>query len=384
MNLKQVTLYPCSVPLAQPVVTSFGRMTARSSLLIAVEDDRKRVGWGETWCNFPSGGMAYKSHLFTDTLMPRWIQSSEATPLEIYKHLSQTMRVIACQTGDPGCFAQLIAGLDVALWDLYGQQHDQPLAHCLTDSPRESLPLYASGVDRRESLERVCEARQLGIRGYKLKVGFETTSDLKAIEILTEVLTPSEWLAVDANQGWSIETARALLPRLPPSLAWIEEPILADATLEDWQSLGRYTRIPLAAGENLLADAQWQAYFASDNHPVKILQPDACKWGGVTGVSGLFPAIRASDADYYPHFLGSAIGLAASAHLLAAYGGDGWLEYDVQPNPLRDRLCKQPLPIINGHYQLPQIPGHGAKPSHESLATWCDQAIPVAFPAARR
>jgi L-alanine-DL-glutamate epimerase-like enolase superfamily enzyme len=39
---------------------------------------------------------------------------------------------------------------------------------------------------------------------------------------------------------------------------------------------------------------------------------------------------------YCPHFLGGGIGLIASAHLLAAIGGDGLLEVDVNPNPLRD------------------------------------------------
>ena len=60
MNIQSITLYPCSIPLKQPVVTSFGKMLARSSLLVAVTDSEGNIGWGECWCNFPSGGMAYK------------------------------------------------------------------------------------------------------------------------------------------------------------------------------------------------------------------------------------------------------------------------------------------------------------------------------------
>jgi hypothetical protein len=42
---------------------------------------------------------------------------------------------------------------------------------------------------------------------------------------------------------------------------------------------------------------------------------------------------------YFPHFLGAGIGLAASAELLAAVGGDGLLEIDVNDNPLRSLFC---------------------------------------------
>jgi L-alanine-DL-glutamate epimerase-like enolase superfamily enzyme len=38
---------------------------------------------------------------------------------------------------------------------------------------------------------------------------------------------------------------------------------------------------------------------------------------------------------YCPHYLGGGIGLLASAHALAAVGGDGVLEFDINKNPLR-------------------------------------------------
>ena len=41
---------------------------------------------------------------------------------------------------------------------------------------------------------------------------------------------------------------------------------------------------------------------------------------------------------FCPHYLGGGIGLLASAHLLAAVGGDGWVEVDANDNPLRDAL----------------------------------------------
>ena len=91
----------------------------------------------------------------------------------------------------------------------------------------------------------------------------------------------------------------------------------------------------------------------------------------------LVPNIDPQQTQYYPHFLGSAIGLAASAHLLAAEGGDGLLEYDIQPNALRDALGTEPLPIKQGHYQISDRPGLGIEPRPEVLNTWCQAVIPL-------
>ena len=70
-----------------------------------------------------------------------------------------------------------------------------------------------------------------------------------------------------------------------------------------------------------------------------MLQPDLAKWGGLSGCWRVARKIRGAGLRYCPHFLGGGIGLIASAHLLAAAGGDGLLEVDVNPNPLRDAFA---------------------------------------------
>ena len=53
---------------------------------------------------------------------------------------------------------------------------------------------------------------------------------------------------------------------------------------------------------------------------------------------------------YFPHFLGAGIGLAASAELLAAVGGDGLLEVDVNDNPLRSLFFDGTEPVSEGKW----------------------------------
>ena len=71
---------------------------------------------------------------------------------------------------------------------------------------------------------------------------------------------------------------------------------------------------------------------------------------------------------YCPHFLGSGIGLAASAHLLAAAGGDGLLEVDVNPNPLRSEIAERWPVVEDGMLTLSERPGLGIEPDLKRVA----------------
>jgi L-alanine-DL-glutamate epimerase-like enolase superfamily enzyme len=65
--------------------------------------------------------------------------------------------------------------------------------------------------------------------------------------------------------------------------------------------------------------------------------------------------------------IGCGIGLAATAHLLAAAGGDGFLELDATDNPLRTLLAA-PFPDTDGGiFHLSDQPGLGVVPDMAAL-----------------
>ena len=90
---------------------------------------------------------------------------------------------------------------------------------------------------------------------------------------------------------------------------------------------------------------------------------------GVSGDTREFKAeFAAAGLTYCPHYLGGGIGLVASAHLLAAAGGDGLLEIDTNPNPWRDRLIAGLMPLADGSVHLSDAPGLGLRPDVDALA----------------
>ena len=68
----------------------------------------------------------------------------------------------------------------------------------------------------------------------------------------TPAVVGAGMLASDANQGWSVDQALVMLPRLAAfDLRWLEEPIRADRPREEWRRLRGAAKMPIAAGENI-------------------------------------------------------------------------------------------------------------------------------------
>lgn len=360
-------LYRC--PLASPVRTSFGEMRERQAVFVGLEDEDGVTGWGEVWCNFPVCAAEHRAQLLRTVFAPLLAGACYDTPAGAFAALGGATAVLALQAGEPGPFAQCLAGIDIAMWDLAARRAGRPLWRLLGGTSAE-VRAYASGINPDAPERTALEQLARGHRAFKLKVGFGARRDFANLHAMRETLGAHALMA-DANQAWSLEEAAALLPGLEAlDLRWLEEPVRADTPWEHWASLARATRIPLAAGENLLGEAAFAQ--ALSLGALGVVQPDVAKWGGLTGCLPLARRILDAGRLFCPHSLGGGIALLASAHLLAAAGGAGMLEVDVIPNPLRTVLCGPLVEVREGVCALSEAPGLGIEPDFAALERTAD------------
>jgi L-alanine-DL-glutamate epimerase-like enolase superfamily enzyme len=149
-------------------------------------------------------------------------------------------------------------------------------------------------------------------------------------------------------------------------ILFYEEPLLAIEPPATWATLARKTGAALAAGENVPDETGFAELVEARG--VQFVQPDVAKWGGLTGTLAVGRKARAAGVTVSPHFMGTAVGLAASLHLLAATGGAGRVELDANPNPLRtDFAPTLDLRVIDGTVSLPIGPGLGVEPDPDLL-----------------
>ncbi|MDX1711942.1 MAG: mandelate racemase/muconate lactonizing enzyme family protein [Rhodovibrionaceae bacterium] len=275
--------------------------------------------------------------------------------------------------------------LDIALWDLAGKIHDQPVWRLLGAASGRVRCYASSGVLRakREMLEM---ARSFVDAGFPaMKVRFHRASideDLAVLETLRENLGESIEIMVDCNQGWrmpwdtlppwtfkqALNVARALEDL---DAYWMEEP-LHRGDYVGMAALREATDLRVAGGEMTRELHEFRELIARGC--LDVLQPDCALSGGITGLSRIAAMARAHNLLFTPHTWGHGIQVMANAHLMAgAVGEEAFLEYPFDPpewSPER-RDFGLAVPIetdSEGYLALSEAPGLGIELDEDLLA----------------
>jgi L-alanine-DL-glutamate epimerase-like enolase superfamily enzyme len=177
------------------------------------------------------------------------------------------------------------AALDAALHDWIGKRLEVPLWRLLGLSPEAPPTSYTIGIDSLEGTrDRVRKAG--GFRALKIKVG--GAEDLARLEAVREESAIP--LRVDANEGWTLESARELMPELIRlGVEFVEQPFPAD-DLDSFRALRELSpRLPVIVDEGChdLSDVAPAAAYA-DGINVKL-----AKSGGVREAVRMIHAARA-------------------------------------------------------------------------------------------
>ena len=366
MKIDRITVHVFRAPTPRPVATSFGVMRDRPAVFVRLSDGEGAHGWGEIFANWPAAGAEHRARLLMEDMADLVLGREVVTPDQLFDALTQQTHIRALQCGEWGPFRQVIAGLDAAMHDLFARRAGMSLAAYLSSDASPSVPVYASGLQVSAAEEGIAAAQARGITAFKVKVGFDARRDLVDLRALMEGLQEGERLMADANQAWSLREALDFARAAEGlRLAWLEEPIRADSPADAWRRLAQSCTIPLAAGENIVGFQDFAE--AIESKSFAVLQPDVAKWGGVSGCFRVARQTVSAGLRYCPHFLGGGIGLLASAHLLAAAGGDGMLELDANDNPLRDSFVAQ-HPVREGAFPIAEQPGLGIDTLPDAIA----------------
>jgi L-alanine-DL-glutamate epimerase-like enolase superfamily enzyme len=177
------------------------------------------------------------------------------------------------------------AALDAALHDWIGRRLGVPLWRLLGLSPEAPPTSFTIGIDSLEGT-RDRARRASEFRALKVKVG--GTEDLARMEAVREETDVP--LRVDANEGWTLESARELMPELIRlDVEFVEQPFPAD-DLDSFRGLRElHPRLPVIVDEGChdLRDVAPAAGYA-DGINVKL-----AKSGGVREAVRMIHAARA-------------------------------------------------------------------------------------------
>jgi D-arabinonate dehydratase/D-galactarolactone cycloisomerase len=96
------------------------------------------------------------------------------------------------------------------------------------------------------------------------------------------------------------------------------------------------------------------------NRAIDIVQPDVCRAGGISECRRIAELADDFGLAFQPHVsIGSAIHVAASAHLAVAMPNAIVCEYWIGRNPIGNAVIAEPIEVRNSELSAPKGPGLG-------------------------
>ncbi len=185
--------------------------------------------------------------------------------------------------GNPGLQRWALAVLNIAMWDAWGHELQQPIWKILGGS-KVKIPVYGSGgwlsYSEQELLEEVKDYKKRGFKAVKIKVGSENVErDVQRIKKVREAVGSDIKIMIDANQGLEVPEA-IKLSKLASKIGihWFEEPIVHD-DYSGYEIIRNKTDIALAMGEREYSSTALKELIR--RNAIDLWQPDIIRIGGV-------------------------------------------------------------------------------------------------------
>src|SRR5207253_3237227 len=169
----------------------------------------------------------------------------------------------------------------------------------------------------------------------------EPEEDIARVAAVRKALGPHAKLMVDVNCAWSPALAIRMGHALEPyDLYWIEEPVATD-DIEGSARVAAALATPIAGYETEIGLYGFRELITRG--AVDIVQPDLAWSGGFSECRRIAAYAQAHHRMVAPHAFASAVNLVAALHFAAAMPNALVLEWDQNPNAIRDELLKEPL-----------------------------------------
>ncbi len=354
MKIKDVRTARLSIPLNPPLADSTHRLDRIDWILIGVVTDSGLAGHS-CMLSFDYGPELLKG--IVDYELKKVVIGMD--PLLIGKVWEACWNQVE-YIGQTGVAAWGISAIDICLWDILGKSLGSPV-YKLLGACRESVPVYGSGgwlsysVD--QLLDEVTSYVKRGFKAVKIKVGSQNRSkDIARVKAVRDAIGGEVRLMVDANQSWSpheaIAFSRAILDY---DIAWLEEPISKD-DVEGYARVASGTSIPIASGEREYSIRAFRELL--ERGTISIVQPDALRFGGISGCVKLIHLAEAYNAHVAPHFYKE-----IDIHLVTSARNGIFIEYF----PWLDDLLVNPLKVESGMALAPSDPGMGLEFKPEAI-----------------
>jgi len=335
---------------------------SQETLIVRVHTDAGIVGVGEADSSSPVAKAIIEapvSHQISRGLAECVIgQDPCEIELLVHRMLEGTIYF-----GRHGAAIQAMSGVEIALWDIFGQATQRPVYQLLGGGFRKRFRAYASILFGNTPAETEQIGRKLVEQGFRAvkfgwgPMGQSEESDIAHVRAARQGLGEKAELMVDAGLCWDTATAIRRAHQFEPfHLTWLEEPLHPD-NIEGYGRLAARSPIKIAAGEEVCDLKEFRQLM--DVGCIDVAQVDVTRVGGLARSKRIGWDSAERHRLCVNHSYKTGVNIAASLHFVAALPNTHYFEYCVEQGALRQNLTRQKFPVIDGDIVVPEEPGLG-------------------------
>jgi galactonate dehydratase len=283
-----------------------------------------------------------------------------------------------------------IGALDMALWDIKGKVQNLPVHELLGGMVRNYCECYnTAGVipgvtgatpikeRARATIEAGYRAFRFGAVDLPANTTFNTRERINHLRdqcaAVREGVGPDGDWVIDFHQRFDLPDAIRGCNEIE-SLApfFVEDPVRADAFLQDLPILRTKVNVPLAAGEEW--GNKWDFNTLVEHHDIDFVRATLPNVGGITEMLKIAAICDTHFVGIVPHFTGP-IATAALVNTLGTFSGPVLMEYNYQGRTLSYLpVC---LDFKNGKLYPNERPGLGVELEYKQLQQIAEFTEPV-------
>ncbi len=351
MKITQISLYAYGIPLKAPIAISLGTIDDTRNILVEIQTDESITGWGEGSHLWMIVGETQASGLAAANDMARLLIGRD--PLDIEGCINSLTRYLPGHPTTRSAF-------DMALYDIAAKAARMPLYQFLGGSKRSLVTdetIYINTPER--MVEDALRIQAKGAEAIKVKLGTNLRDDIGRVEAIRNAIGDAIPIRTDANQGWDVVTAQAVLRAIGGwNVQYCEQPIKRH-DIAGLRQIRQRSTVPIMADESL--------FDATD--AIRLVREEAVDYFNIklSKSGGIFEALKINaiaEAAGIPCMIGcmseSRLALTANAHFASArhnvrfYDLDGCFEHADDP-------VYGGITYTDYQIELPETPGIGAE-----------------------
>lgn len=366
MKIIHIKTTPLLVPYKKPYHWAQGIIHGAGVILVQVQTDDGIIGIGESIAT-PSS-WAIESYLKIAAGICTGRSPFENTRLmaECYHALFQSLGTCSA----PRYAGQVLAGLEMALWDVMGKSTGRAAHELLGGAVRDEIAYFGfpQGATAEETAAEARELAEAGCEVIYVKVGRGDALDLDIVRQVRAAIGPEKRLRMDPNEHWSPVRATRMLRKMAEfDVEMVEQPTNAESI----SALAQVRdRSPIAIAADQLVFTPQDAYDVCREKAADLIVLGLHETGGIARFRKIAHIAEAAGIDICLHGLyETGITTAAANQVGATLPNldDGnqfmnhFLEWDIVKSPDL-RLKDGRLPVLGG-------PGLGFELDSDAVAS---------------